>query len=807
MAAHFRRTTLSVVLCALIFTVQCASPTNSSFKDKPETNYRYVTPSHTSKSLPCNGNHPCRTLEEYTSDPTYFGSDTIFYFYPGEHRLNVSLQLQDVHHLWLQAVNNTVGVVSISFVKLVTFVWINSTDISFECIRFYITENFTHLFVFKNTFAVNLSNIDITIRHAGKVNTTHIGCSAVLVEDSEVNLVNSSFNGISGLLGSAMTVVRSNVTFSGSTTFMYNQGYCGGAVFLINSSASFTGSNTFFNNTVFDKANAVNETLLCSYSDTTITLVDGGLSAFGGAVASFCSSLTLSGNSNFSKNYAGRWGGIIFITSIENIRPSCSSLTVNGISMFADNHAKEHGGAIVSLSSSLIFKGVVLFVNNSAGLYGGAVAFIESEAVFIAGLAVVSFRYNSGQYGGAMAVLSEGSVLFSSTDDHEIQNCTEFVGNSADMFGGGAIVCDQCTLFFKTSALFAANEAYEGGAISFTAEPPWSFLTLDPGCTLYFIGNYADTNGGALQVESASGCHLSPPCFISLEGAPSSNISLLVFVNNSAGEEGSVVYGGELDRCVVYLTTGNDSNCNTAGSKQVYSKNAAETFLNISSIISQGNTSNISSKTVRLCFCNEKSVPNCSEHELAIQDLYPGQRFNITLVGLGEGNHPAPARIMTQLDDDTRSSTLSPSVQSIDASCTTIYYRFYTSDLQRVDTSYKLYHENPCQSLVGAISIDLWYISGCPPGFTLHNQKCDCDEWVQKFTPNCYIDNISVERVKNNFWISLDDNRTGLVFTQFGCPLDFCKILPSNVSLRDPHSRSLCDLTAAEFCVGLALTL
>ena len=60
----------------------------------------------------------------------------------------------------------------------------------------------------------------------------------------------------------------------------------------------------------------------------------------------------------------------------------------------------------------------------------------------------VSFSNNtSANYGGALMIYG-APVFFDSTD--KSQNNTEFIGNSAG-HGGGAIRCESCTLFFKSS--------------------------------------------------------------------------------------------------------------------------------------------------------------------------------------------------------------------------------------------------------------------------------------------------------------------------------------------------------------------
>ena len=795
MAVRLRNILILLSSVTLLCTIQC----NADQSDlESAMKFRYVTPS---RNLPCSGNEPCHTLEEYANDPAYFDSNTIFYFYPGNHQLNTSLELQDIHHFYFQALNNDISI-SVMFDESVSITWINCTDVSLSSIHFYVTENFTHLLVFENTSAINLSNIAIIS------DMNRVGCSAVLIKDSDdVNFLDTSFIGISGIYGAALVVDRSNVTFSGNSTFMYNQGYVGGAIFSINSSLLFNGNNTFTNNKVsYDRT--VHDTALCSYSNTT-TAVVAEFSDFcagsGGAVTSLYSLLTISGNSKLIKNCAGNGGGAIYTLSLEwifEIGGNCSNLRINGNSTFAKNQAYS-GGAIATLASSSIFEGLVNFVNNSAKGYGGAlVIYGSSEVKFLS--EKVSFSNNNCSLdGGAMAVF-DVSVIFSSVN--EAQNSTEFYENCASRLGG-AIFCDGCNLFFKSNAIFIENTASCGGAISITFN---SQLTLYPDYTSYFIRNHAGTTGGALQVDDPDACYFSPQCFISFATASSNSIGnvSLVFVNNSAGQGGSVLYGGELDKCVLYYS-GNDTNCNTHG-KQVHSNQAAETFINISHIISHGNVSEISSSALRICFCNN-SVPDCDVTVLEFE-IFPGQLFNVTLVGLGQENHPVLSKIMTQKEYyNNEEYTLSPAIQSINATCTVVYYRSYLSNISISTGISKFYPDNPCHSLVNGVEIYMFF-KHCPPGFVLHNQKCDCDEWLQMFTQNCYIDNLSVECTKNNFWISLDNDRTGLIFTQYGCPLDFCKIPPTNVTLDDPNSQSLCDFNRSGILCGscmdsLSLTL
>jgi hypothetical protein len=206
------------------------------------------------------------------------------------------------------------GIINITFDEFVGITWINCTGISLSFINLYVAENFTHLFLFESTSAIDLSNVAITSK------ANRVGCSAVLIKDSEANLINSSFVGISGIFGAALAVYRSNVTFSGNSMVGYNQGSVGGAIVSVDSSTIFTGSNTFVNNTVPHHWHTDPDTALCSYmysKTAEMTSMDYASSlAFGGAISSLCSLLywpadpepvsncsflKISGNSTFAK--------------------------------------------------------------------------------------------------------------------------------------------------------------------------------------------------------------------------------------------------------------------------------------------------------------------------------------------------------------------------------------------------------------------------------------------------------------------------------------------------------------------------
>ena len=120
--------------------------------------------------------------------------------------------------------------------------------------------------------------------------------------------------------------------------------------------------------------------------------------------------------------------------------------------------------------------------------------------------------------------------------------------------------------------------------------------------------------------------------------------------------------------------------------------------------------------------------------------------------------------------------------------CTNLTYKLYSA-YEYFHTIFKLYHENSCQNLVHGLHLDI-FIKPCPLGFELvENQQCECHKRLLRFTHKCSIDKTtaSIERDKNNFWISQIDSE----IHEFRCPLDYCKDIPEDISLSYPSAQ--CD--------------
>ena len=167
-------------------------------------------------------------------------------------------------------------------------------------------------------------------------------------------------------------------------------------------------------------------------------------------------------------------------------------------------------------------------------------------------------------HGGAIYTFSNTVLSF---------NGTNFINNHA-VQGGAVYVFHKSTLAFSGTIHFANN----GGKLTTMSEYNTlgggvytglkSTISVLPNTTVYWENNHA-TFGGAIYVRDASSMSYctsvaafvpKEKCFFQLPGQNLSNgmDARLIFKNNSAGDAGSVLYGGAIDNCK--LTHGLDSN-------------------------------------------------------------------------------------------------------------------------------------------------------------------------------------------------------------------------------------------------------
>ena len=174
-----------------------------------------------------------------------------------------------------------------------------------------------------------------------------------------------------------------------------------------------------------------------------------------------------------------------------------------------------------------------------------------------------------------------------------------------------------------------SNSAPNGGAMVIGDS---SKLLLNNDLQLNFVENQAEYYGGAIAFENDGLCTDSwyiPDCIIELSSIVTIQLN---FSYNSAGKSGSVLFGGELNMCQLYI--GNRDSCDYKLRGGYFAQNSFDTIKNISYIESSSNdTSAFSSKPFKVCLCGNNEI-NCSA-DIKLETI-TGKAIFIQVVTVGQ---------------------------------------------------------------------------------------------------------------------------------------------------------------------------
>jgi predicted outer membrane repeat protein len=325
-------------------------------------------------------------------------------------------------------------------------------------------------------------------------------------------------------------------------------------------------------------------------------IVSGNSAPHGGSLYIFESVVTLRGINTFMNNTSPRDN--LHSRCLENndwFRGSggaicCRSSTLNinsEYSIFAYNSAQQDGGAINARDGNITIKGSVTFMANVAYERSGGAIFLYSVSLIVSG--DISFINNEAYSGGALSILSGAKFLIvdeermvnkksvfndavefcrSVSTNREMSNieakyvgllnesgkgAVVFRGNMASFEGGGIkSFGDSDIIIFDGSIHFENNQAMDGGGM-YLGDNSRLMLFSSIQNDVAFILNHAQRFGGALYIDDSQCSPLPKECFFSIiygDNYSTAVIKLsLLFLNNSAGFRGSILYGGELNKC------------------------------------------------------------------------------------------------------------------------------------------------------------------------------------------------------------------------------------------------------------------
>ena len=640
-------------------------------------------------------------------------------------------------------------------------------------------------------------------------------------------------NNVAELLGGALYSANSTVTFGGSlVAFINNSCGAGGGAGWIFSSITANSRHMYFegNRANFGGAAYLMQT---TYFIRNTAFVANSAS-IGGAVWSVDSQILSTESDEYSITFAGNTAdsaGALYIFNSICVSPKrCLKHTrprealVAG-AKFVNNTARSRGGAVYLFGARTLttFKNTVFIGNSLGGIY-----IIDSMYVNFTGTTKMS--RNMGRAGGAITVVSESNVSFSGRTIFDSNHCSGkggaisashagtlwfnqsaiFLRNTADS-DGGAIYARQATIIVQenTSLGLFQNSAENGGALYLGNEV---FLILQEGVNLTASYNKASKYGGVVyheDVMTAAQCqftnlfgnmsHVSelPRCFINPvihlfnEGYVYTVMDATLSSYNNSAREGSLIYGGLLDRCRMPVVGWS----NSFGLVPVKLLDGEFHSTELDAI---------SSPPYQLCFCTDRYDFNCTE-AISI-DTHRGQRFTLYLIAIDQSSNPKSTEVTARVHETARLN-LGQSFQTLPPDCSNLTYSLYsTEDTEELI----LYLDGPCRDTgVAKATVNVTLLP-CPDGFTKSNEECVCEERLRNYAAKCTIDNdVSITRGDGpEFWVSaLYENGSyrGLILYKT-CPVEFCKEGGVTLTLDDPdiqcaddRSGLLCGACATNF--------
>ena len=483
-----------------------------------------------------------------------------------------------------------------------------------------------------------------------------------------VQFINNSANMQGGAIGS-----EGNVTMYNDVQVCFQNNYArvsGGAIHS-SQRVAIAGSVQFINNSA-DLGGAVG-------SDGNVTMNNDAQVCFQNNYA------WTSGGAIFTHQHVAIAGSVQFINNSASQAGAIYSFSVaiadNSEVVIQGNQAKTRGGAIASIQQVTI-AGIVQFINNRAE-EGGS---IDSVDVTITDNAQVVFQGNRAeQFGGAVVsgqhVTIAGSVQFIDNSAYQggaiVSNDgmtiatnaqVKFQGNHADS-EGGAIAIDSHVVL-AGSVQFISNTAQLGGAISMF---PGNMTVVD-NAEVTFQGNHAYRVGGAIYSSASTLVYYTRstmPCLASFGSNSTMNL-----LQNTAERGGSAMYGINLSRL----------KCNTRYS---LAHRDYEYLFDIITIIPDS-FSAVSSDPLRVCICPDQSTPDC----LAIlpdQNIpylhytaYPGQNFTIPAVVVGFNFALTSGSVYAQfLSSDASLGSQTQYVQGVNQTgCSQLQYSVLSDKIQ-----------------------------------------------------------------------------------------------------------------------------
>ena len=457
------------------------------------------------------------------------------------------------------------------------------------------------------------------------------------------------------------------------------------------------------------------------------------------------------------------------------IRAVNSFMSVKGIKRgvtFSGNFADDDGGAMFVCNTDVVFSGtVILFENNISGGDGGGILSSNSSLTFTSSTTLFYMNIAKGEHliydiyyrgGGAICAYNSGSIKFNNT--------ITFSYNSATA-GGAMKLIDVILTFLPNMNLTTSyNNALEfGGAI-----------------------HYRDTKSTAInQCIEYYGDELRPNCFIQFSDIKNVTSIAMYSYNNSAGREGSFLYGGLLDKCQLKSTS-------SSGVVEYYTGPNVYNLL-LSNVFTQPNNNYInnivSSQPYILDYCEGIQIPS----DIII---HRGQQFTVPLVAIAQGGTTSTS-VTVRLSNTARLKLLNQTSQKLQRNCSVVSYNLYSTE----DTEILTLHAEGLCSEITNFYLHVTFLP-CPAGFIQSSEQCICERRLRQYTNSCTTDeDVSITRYYGStFWINasyVNATYQGLILYKT-CPVEYCKTETIAISLGNPDMQ--CAMNRSGVLCGECIT-
>ena len=415
------------------------------------------------------------------------------------------------------------------------------------------------------------------------------------------------------------------------------------------------------------------------------------------------------------------------------------------------NNIAPTGGAIYIYKGRLTVSGTTTFTGNMA-THGGGLALENGAQMFCQNTSEVIFLRNTAEFGGAVYI---------GLSDLQLLGITAFKNNSAT-FSGGAIHATSGGISLSGSTTFTRNTAPRGGGIALGGGARLHLLQHIP-LKVTFLRNEGEIGGAIFVDDSISVCSDSPTaCFFDVQDILITSNIHLNFSLNSASQSGPVIYGGNLENCLV-----NNPQIQTG---LLFLQNVLDDTTPIS-------TADVSSDPLKIHICENETITNCTTESCSVK-VKRGEMFNISLITVGQLNTPVSAEILANSENigDVR---LHPQFPASNGTCTNVGISLLADEHVSNKTLY-LYPDGPCGNTARARIAVVITLEKCPPGFDLSLDHCDCEKrllsLINEGNITCDINNEVISR-PGNAWIQPiwnDSIYLGFIWHP-NCPLGYCK--------------------------------